>query len=109
MILNDQEIDPMPVITGNAAYPEGIIETPAAGVSVRCIDALKSQECGNIKAVNIVLIGLLARTSSIPKEIWLKSIEEVVPQRFPGSQHQGLQLGEQGMVTLLCKDVFLFG
>jgi indolepyruvate ferredoxin oxidoreductase beta subunit len=29
-----------------------------------------------------VLIGLLARTSSIPKEIWLKSIEEVVPQRF---------------------------
>jgi indolepyruvate ferredoxin oxidoreductase beta subunit len=84
LILNDQEIDPMPVITGNAAYPEGIIEKlQAAGVSVRCIDALeKARECGNIKAVNIVLIGLLARTSSIPKEIWLKSIEEVVPQRF---------------------------
>ena len=39
-------------------------------------------ECGNIKAVNVVLIGVLAKTAAIDKEIWLKSIEEVVPRKF---------------------------
>lgn len=84
VVLNDQEIDPMPVITGSTAYPEGIIDKLAgAGARVRSIDALGiAMECGNIKAVNIVLIGLLAGTSSIAKDVWLESLKESVPQKF---------------------------
>lgn len=84
MVLNDQGIDPMPVITGRTAYPEGIIDKlAAAGARVRSIDALGiARECGNIKAVNIVLIGLLAGTSSIAKDVWLESLKESVPQKF---------------------------
>lgn len=84
MVLNDQGIDPMPVITGSTAYPEGIIDKlAAAGARVRSIDALGiARECGNIKAVNIVLIGLLAGTSSIAKDVWLESLKESVPQKF---------------------------
>ena len=84
MVLNDQGIDPMPVITGSTAYPEGIIDKlAAAGARVRSIDALGiAMECGNIKAVNIVLIGLLAGTSSIAKDVWLESLKESVPQKF---------------------------
>lgn len=84
MVLNDQGIDPMPVITGSTAYPEGIIDKlAAAGARVRSIDALGiAMECGNIKAVNIVLIGLLAGTSSIAKDVWLESLKEAVPQKF---------------------------
>jgi len=84
VVLNDQEIDPMPVITGSTAYPEGIIDKLAgAGARVRSIDALGiAMECGNIKAVNIVLIGLLAGTSSIAKDVWLESLKEAVPQKF---------------------------
>lgn len=84
MVLNDQGIDPMPVITGSTAYPEGIIDKLAgAGARVRSIDALGiARECGNIKAVNIVLIGLLAGTSSIAKDVWLESLKESVPQKF---------------------------
>ncbi|HOQ07496.1 MAG TPA: indolepyruvate oxidoreductase subunit beta [Clostridiales bacterium] len=84
LVLNDQEIDPMPVITGSAKYPEGITEKlEAAGVRIRSVNALATaMECGNIKAVNMVLIGLLAGTSSIGKEIWLESLKEVVPQKL---------------------------
>jgi len=84
VVLNDQEIDPMPVITGSTMYPEGIIEKLAeAGAHVRSIDALGiARECGSIKAVNMVLIGLLAGTSSISKDIWLESLKEAVPQKF---------------------------
>ena len=74
----------MPVITRSAAYPEGIIEKLRdTGVRICSIDALGiAKECGNIKAVNVVLIGVLAKTAAIDKEIWLKSIEEVVPRKF---------------------------
>ncbi len=84
LVLNEQEIDPMPVITRSAAYPEGIIEKLRdTGVRICSIDALEiAKECGNIKAVNVVLIGVLAKTAAIDKEIWLKSIEEVVPRKF---------------------------
>lgn len=84
LVLNEQEIDPMPVITRSAAYPEGIIEKLRdTGVRICSIDALGiAKECGNLKAVNVVLIGVLAKTAAIDKEIWLKSIEEVVPRKF---------------------------
>lgn len=84
LVLNDQQIDPMPVITGKAKYPQGIIDKlKAAGVNVKSTDALGiAKECGNIKAVNIVLIGLLARISEIGRDVWIKALEEVVPKKF---------------------------
>jgi indolepyruvate ferredoxin oxidoreductase beta subunit len=84
LVLNNQEIDPMPVIIGKAKYPEKIIEwLQEGGVKMNSIDALKiATECGNIKAVNIVLIGLLAKTSNIDKEIWLEAMAEVIPQKI---------------------------
>ncbi len=83
LIVNEQEIDPMPVITGRAKYPENIIKKLRdAGIRLQSIDALNiARKCGNIKAVNIVLIGLVARTTSIDKEVWLKAIEEIVPKK----------------------------
>lgn len=83
LIVNEQEIDPMPVITGKAKYPENILaKLKEAGVKLQSIDALSiARNCGNIKAVNIVLIGLMAKTTSIDKDIWLKAIEEVVPKK----------------------------
>jgi indolepyruvate ferredoxin oxidoreductase beta subunit len=84
LVLNDQQIDPMPVITGKAKYPEGILQKlKAADIKLKAIDALGiARECGNIRAVNIVLIGLLARTSDIDRDVWVKALEEVVPAKF---------------------------
>ncbi len=84
LVLNDQEIDPMPVITGKAKYPEEIIDKlKTAGVNLKSVNALEiAKDCGNLKALNIVLIGLLARTAAIHKDLWLKALEEVVPERF---------------------------
>lgn len=82
-VVNEQRIDPMPVITGKAKYPEHIIEklTEKTGRTIT-IDALKlARECGNIKAVNIVLMGLLAKFIPIEKEVWLEAIREVVPAK----------------------------
>jgi len=88
LIVNSQEIDPMPVVIGAAKYPENILENlqnsfEGTGKSLIAVDALGiARECGNIKAVNTVLIGLLAAKTDIDKDIWLKALNEVVPAKF---------------------------
>jgi len=84
MIINTQKMDPMPVITGKAVYPDGIIEKIKSNYkNVVAIDALSiAKQCGNIKAVNIVLLGLMAKSTSIDKETWVEAIKETVPAKF---------------------------
>lgn len=83
LILNAQRIDPMPVITGKAKYPESIVEKIENNYkNVVTIDALEiARQCGNIKAVNTVLLGLLAKSTAIDKQIWLDSLKENVPSK----------------------------
>ena len=63
LIVNDQAILPMPVITGVAEYPADILgQLRALGVKVLSLDALKlASESGSTKAINTVLLGVLAR------------------------------------------------
>lgn len=84
IIINKQKIDPMPVIIGKAKYPENIVEKIKGVVkNTVTVEALPiAKECGNIKAVNVVLIGVLARSTEIEKEVWLEAIREVVPQKM---------------------------
>lgn len=84
LVVNDQEINPMPVIIGKAKYPEGILDRLRYnGIKVQSIDALSiARECGNIKAVNIVLIGLMAKSTQIGREVWQRAMEEVIPQKL---------------------------
>jgi indolepyruvate ferredoxin oxidoreductase beta subunit len=84
LIINEQKIDPMPVIIGKAKYPDNIIEKIKILYSnVTPIDALSiSKECGNIKTVNVVLLGLLAKSTEIEKEAWLEAVAETVPQKL---------------------------
>lgn len=82
MIINDQRIDPMPVIIGKAKYPENIIDNLKAGHSIYSFNALKiAGECGTIKAVNIVLLGAMAKLTRIDKQIFMDAIHEVVPSK----------------------------
>lgn len=83
-IVNTQKIDPMPVITGAMEYPENIIEKMCASeINVISCDALSlALEAGNAKAVNVVLIGVLAKNSPISLEVWEQALEETVPPKF---------------------------
>lgn len=84
IIVNNQQIDPMPVILGMAKYPEGILDKlrrAYPGVSV--VPALEmAKRCGNMKAVNVVMLGVLARKTEFGKDIWLDAIRSVVKPQF---------------------------
>lgn len=94
VILNDREIAPMPVITGAAEYPDGLVADIAAKAKVIAIDALSlSLEAGSAKAVNVVLIGVLARSSDILKEVWIQTIKDTVPAKFLDLNLKAFELG----------------
>jgi indolepyruvate ferredoxin oxidoreductase beta subunit len=95
IITNTQQIDPMPVITGAAVYPEAVLdELTAKGVSVNALDALSlAKEAGSAKAVNIVLMGVLSKLLPIPAEKWLAAIENTVAPKFVEMNKKAFALG----------------
>lgn len=84
LILNDQRISPMPVITGAMEYPENIVEKiESKGVNLISCDALAmALEAGNAKSVNVVLIGVLSALTEFPEDIWQKALEACVKPKF---------------------------
>jgi indolepyruvate ferredoxin oxidoreductase beta subunit len=94
MIANTQQIDPMPVITGAAQYPENIAEKIGEKANLITVDALKAAtEAGNMKAVNVVLIGVMAKSTNIPYEVWIDTIRDTVPQKFLDINIKAFDLG----------------
>lgn len=83
ILINDQEIPPMPVIIGNAKYPENVFQKIAdTGADIKSINAVElARESGTAKAANVVLLGLLAKNMTIDKETWLQAVKENVPQK----------------------------
>ena len=94
IIVNDRSIDPMPVITGAAEYPTGIVEELKKFADVISLDALSIAEgAGSAKAVNVVLIGVLAKTSDISYEKWVDTIRATVPAKFLEVNLKAFDLG----------------
>lgn len=84
IVTNTQQINPMPVITGAAQYPQGLVEKMRrAGMDVDAFDALSlAEEAGSAKAVNIVLLGRLSKGFDFSRAEWEQAIRESVPPKF---------------------------
>lgn len=94
IIVNDRAIDPMPVITGAAEYPDGIIDDLKKAANVISVDALeKAAQAGSIKAVNVVLLGILSNSFDFPEEKWIEALEASVPEKFLELNKKAFALG----------------
>ena len=95
IVTNSQEVNPMPVITGAAVYPEDLVgKLEALGIAVDAMDCLTlAEEAGSSKAVNIVLMGRLSRYFDIPEEKWLQAVRECVPAKFVDLNLRAFALG----------------
>jgi indolepyruvate ferredoxin oxidoreductase beta subunit len=95
LIIAEQEIAPMPVITGAAKYPEDILsKLKEAGIDVYAIDAMSlAKKAGSEKAANVVMIGKMAAESEIGKEIWIDVIKQTVKPKFAEMNVNAFMLG----------------
>ncbi|MBE6683098.1 MAG: indolepyruvate oxidoreductase subunit beta [Ruminococcaceae bacterium] len=95
IISNTAEIDPMPVIMGNAEYPENILQKiENAGVKVISADALSlAEQAGSAKAVNIVLLGIAAKQLGFDRNECLEAIRATVPPKTVAVNEKAFDLG----------------
>ena len=95
VISNTAQIDPMPVIMGNAVYPDGVLKLiENQGVKVISADALSlAEQAGSAKAVNIVLLAIAAKQLGIEKEECLAAIRATVPQKTVEINEKAFELG----------------
>ncbi|MEI6521480.1 MAG: indolepyruvate oxidoreductase subunit beta, partial [bacterium] len=83
-IVNRQIIIPSSVTYGTAQYPENVeadIISSASGAII--IDALDmANKVGNPRAVNSVMMGVLAEKSTLPINCWEEAIKKLVKPKF---------------------------
>lgn len=97
MYVNTQQILPMPVILGQAEYPDNIMSVldEKAG-RVKAFNALEiAESCGSVKAVNVVLLGAASKELPFDEAAWLKVIEENVKPKFIDLNKKAFELGRQ--------------
>ena len=97
LVTSTQKIDPMPVITGAAEYPDDIIEKiKAQGVDVIAVDALSLAEmAGTAKASNVVLMGVVSTKMAFALDVWEKAVEQCVPEKFLELNKKAFKLGRE--------------
>ena len=95
IVTSTQQIDPMPVITGAAQYPEGLVEKMrAVGAKVDALDCLTlAGQAGSSKAVNIVLLGRLSHYFDLPEQAWQDALRALVPEKFLELNRKAFALG----------------
>ena len=96
IVTNTQQIDHMPVVMGVSEYPEDLVgKMKAKGVKVDALDCLElARQAGNIKAVNVVLLGRLSHYFDIPEESWQKALEANVPAKLLEINKKAFELGK---------------
>lgn len=84
LIYNNTRLTPVSVTFGKMKYPENVKERLADSCNnLFEVDALKmAKEAGNEKALNTVMIGLLAQRLDVAKEIFTNAIKEIVPEKL---------------------------
>ena len=82
IIVNDQRIDPMPVVTGVAQYPENIIEDLKKEHKVIAVDAMEEAlAMGNSRVFNVIILGVAAKHMDFEKDMWIEVIKNTVPPK----------------------------
>ncbi len=97
VVVNDLKIIPAPVAMGVETYPENIqakITTACPGAIVVNGEKLALQ-AGNVRTVNIVLLGALSQRMDIAEELWLAALKKMVPEKFLTVNLEAFKLGRQ--------------
>ena len=83
IVVNDHEIPPMPVIIGTAVYPSNIYDKlSATGIRVIRLNGLTiAKELGELRALNVILLGVAAKLLTFDRKVWEQAITDTVPAK----------------------------
>lgn len=96
LIVNQQQIEPITVVTGAAEYPENILEDLSKTHTLYQMDAMaEAKKLGNSKVFNIIILGMAAKHMDFSEEAWLQVIEKTVPPKTVEINKKAFLMGYQ--------------
>lgn len=94
VVVNDYEINSMPILSGKVDYPEGILEELKKHADTKVIDAAKhAEDLGNSKVMNVILLGTIIKLMGLEKINWDKIIRDNVKLKFMELNLKALEVG----------------
>jgi indolepyruvate ferredoxin oxidoreductase beta subunit len=95
VVINDYKIPSAPILSGKNDYPQGVVETISEMIDTTVFNATElAEKLGNIKAMNVIIVGALIKAMGLDKEInWEDVIKEVVKPKFVELNIKALKLG----------------
>lgn len=93
-VVNDFEIESMPILNGKVDYPKGINEELIEKANATVIDAAaKAKELGNPKVMNVILLGTVIKSMGLEEIDWERIIKENVKERFVDINIEAIKVG----------------
>lgn len=94
LLMNTEPIYPVFAIAERAPYPHDFIEQVRSDVTLvhANVQAIAA-EIGTVKIVNVIMLGMLAKHTTIPLPTWRSVIEAKVPPKFLDMNLVGFEKG----------------
>ena len=95
LLVNDESIKPLPVLTGKASMAQGI-KSRLDGYGAKLVPATQlARKAGTAKCANVVLLGALAAGLPFSAESWEEQIRAKVPPKTIDMNIEAFHLGMQ--------------
>ncbi|MCE5270635.1 indolepyruvate oxidoreductase subunit beta [bacterium] len=102
IVVNDFRLDPVSVATGKIPYTENAIDLLYSnGRRVLVVDGVaRALQAGDLRSMNVVLLGALSRLLEFPAELWEKALEAQVKEKFIELNRRAFALGRDAADSL---------
>lgn len=98
LVVNNEEIPSMSVITGEEDYPDDVLEEIEKHVKAKVVNATgMAEELGNVKAANIILLGTIIRSMGLDDIDWNAILEANIKPQFVELNKKALQMGMEAV------------
>jgi len=95
MLINNHEIESVPVLSGKMNYPENLIDKISNLVQTVSVDAIEhAMEIGNVKVMNMVLLGMIIKSMSLERIDWQSILEENVKPNLVAMNLMAIEKGK---------------
>ena len=94
LVVNNEEIPSMSVITGEENYPDDVLEEIEKHVKAKVVDATKlARDLGNEKAANIILLGTIIKAMGLEHIHWEQILEANIKPQYLELNKKALKVG----------------
>lgn len=95
LILNEEEIYPLPVLAGLEKYPQGLLEEMKSSIpNTKSINARRlAEDLGEPRSQNIIILGIMVKALGLEDIDWVSIIKKNLPERVHEVNVKAFELG----------------